>query len=128
MNELVADASAIMAFLAGEPFTLFDHRRLTGAVISTVDLAEVRAGLGEFGMPESEAVIALGTKLALRIVAFDEPQARIAARLRSMTRHAGLSLADRACLALGLRLNLPVVTADRAWAGVEVGAEILMIR
>lgn len=39
-----------------------------------------------------------------------------AARLRSATRHLGLSLADRCCLALALRLDLPALTADRVWS------------
>jgi len=64
----------------------------------------------------------------LRVVPFDGLQARTAARLRSTTRHAGLSLGDRACLALADRLGYPVVTADRVWASLEVGIEIIMIR
>ena len=49
-------------------------------------------------------------------------------RLRSVTRHAGLSLGDRACLALGDRLGCPVVTADRVWASLDVGVAIVVIR
>jgi len=64
----------------------------------------------------------------LGVIPFDGLQARTAARLRAMTRHAGLSLGDRACLALGDRLGYPVVTADRVWAGLQVGTEIIMIR
>jgi PIN domain nuclease of toxin-antitoxin system len=78
-------------------------------------------------MPES-VIDAAVAGLALRVVAFDEPQARAAARLRASTRHAGLSLGERACRALGLTLGRPVVTADRAWAELNVGAEIVLIR
>ena len=59
---------------------------------------------------------------------FDEAQARAAARLWSPTRRPGLSFADRACLALGLRLGRPVATADPIWATLDVGAEIVLIR
>ena len=105
----------------------FDPTRLAGASISAVNLSEVLARLQEFGTPESEAVIAVA-RLELRIIPFDEPQARIAARLRSTTRRAGLSLGDRACLALGDRLGCPVVTADRIWASLDIGVEIVVIR
>ena len=76
---------------------------------------------------ELEAAIAVA-RLNLRVVAFDEPQARAAARLRFLTRHIGLSLGDRACLALGDRLGCPVVTADRVWASLDVGVAIVVIR
>jgi ribonuclease VapC len=124
---VVVDASAVIALLVGEPFTRFDPLHLAGASISAVNLSEVLARLQEIGMPESEAATAVA-RLSLRVVAFDEPQARAAARLRSATRHAGLSLGDRACLALGQSLGCPVVTADRIWASLAVGVEIVVIR
>src|SRR6266446_5729137 len=106
VNELaiVADASAVIALLIGEPFTLFDPQRLANASISAVNLSEVLARLLEIGMPEREVETAVA-KLDLRVVAFDEMYALDAARLRTATRHAGLSLGDRACLALGNRLG-----------------------
>lgn len=110
-----------------QPFTHFIPERLSRASISTVNLAEVLARLQDFGTPESEAESAVA-RLDLRVVPFDEAQARQAAHLRPQTRGAGLSLGDRACLALGLRLGCPVVTADRAWATVDVGVEIVLIR
>jgi ribonuclease VapC len=125
--DLVVDASAVIAFLVGEPFTRFDPEKLGHALISAVNLSEVLARLPEIGVPESKTAAAV-ERLDLRVVAFDEPQAHAAARLRSVTRHAGLSLGDRACLALGLRLGSPVVTADRVWATVDVGVEIVLIR
>jgi ribonuclease VapC len=125
--DIVADASAVIALLVGEPFTRFDAQRLSSASISAVNLSEVFSRLLEIGMPESVVDTAVA-KLDLRVVAFDEPQARAAARLRSATRHAGLSLGDRACLSLGLALACLVVTADRAWADLDIGTEIILIR
>ncbi len=124
---IVADASAIIALLVGEPFTRFEPSRLANASISAVNLSEVLTRLQEIGMPESAAASAVG-RLNLRVIVFDEPQARATARLRPVTRQAGLSLGDRACLALGDRLGCPVVTADRVWASLDVGVEIVLIR
>ena len=71
-DDIVADASAIIALLVGEPITRFDPTRLAGASISAVNLSEVLARLQEFGTPESEAAAAVA-RLELRIVPFDEP-------------------------------------------------------
>jgi PIN domain nuclease of toxin-antitoxin system len=126
-KEVVADASAILALVFGEPFERFDPDEIVGAFISTVNRSEVLAKLLEKGLSEAEADEALGA-LGLRIVAFGEMQARTAARLRSLTRHASLSLGDRACLALGLELKRPVVTADRPWNDLGIGVEVMVIR
>ncbi len=50
------------------------------------------------------------------------------AKLYPQTRNRGLSLADRACLALALDKGWPVMTADRAWAGLDIDVEVEMIR
>lgn len=62
------------------------------------------------------------------ILPHDAAQARTAGLLRRATRTAGLSLGDRSCLALALSLDAPVLTADRAWADLDVGARIEVIR
>ncbi|MGH6681721.1 MAG: type II toxin-antitoxin system VapC family toxin, partial [Bradyrhizobium sp.] len=126
-GDIVADASAIIALLVGEPFTRFDPQRLAGAFVSAVNLSEVLTRLLDIRMPESEAAAAVA-RLNFRAIAFDEPQAHAAARLRPQTRHAGLSLGDRACLALGLMLGRPVVTADRVWENLDIGVEVILIR
>jgi ribonuclease VapC len=64
----------------------------------------------------------------LTVHAFTLEDADVAADLRLLTRQAGLSFGDRACLALGRRLGLPVLTADRAWATLEVGVHIQLLR
>ena len=123
----IADASAILALLKQEPLGKLDPRRLFRATISAVNLSEVLERLCSGGLSESEADAAVA-ELSLRVADFDAPQARIVARLRVTTRHAGLSLGDRACLALGLQLGRPVITADRAWATLDVGVEVVVIR
>jgi PIN domain nuclease of toxin-antitoxin system len=123
----IADASAILALLKQEPFDKVEPKRLFRATISAVNLSEVLERLCSGGLSQLEAEEAVAA-LNLEVTDFDEPQAHLAAYLRSDTRRAGLSLGDRACLALGLRLGRPVITADRAWARVDVGVEIFLIR
>ena len=64
----------------------------------------------------------------LTIVALTADDGPAIARLRPTTRHLGLSLADRGCLALAQRLELPVVTTDRAWVQLRIGVEIRLAR
>lgn len=129
MNDdaIVADASAILALLKQEPFRGFDPDRLFGAKISAVNLSEVIEKLCSGGLSEAEADEAIA-ELSLAVIVFDESQARLAAHLRHDTRRAGLSLGDRACLALGKRLGCPVATADHAWTTLDLGIDVLPIR
>ena len=129
MNDgaVIADASAILALLKGEPFREFEPTRLFQATISAVNLSEVVERLCSGGLSRVEAEDAVAG-LKLRVADFDETQARLAAYLRPQTRKAGLSFGDRACLALGLFLGCPVITADRAWTRVELGVAIVTIR
>jgi ribonuclease VapC len=126
-EEIVTDASAILAALKNEPLGNLDPRRLIGATISAVNVCEVLSKLHDDGLNDTQAEAAVSS-MDLSVVAFDTSQARTAARLRSITRHAGLSLGDRACLALGLHLGRPVITADRVWASLNLGVEIVVIR
>jgi PIN domain nuclease of toxin-antitoxin system len=123
----VADASAILALLKQEPLGQLQPRRLFRATISAVNLSEVLERLCSGGLNQLQAEEAVA-ELDLQVADFDESQARLAAYLRPQTRSTGLSLGDRACLALGRHLGYPVITADRAWARVEVGVEIILIR
>ena len=126
-DEVVADASAILALLVGEPFERVDPERITKAWVSAVNLSEVLAKLYEIGLPDSDAAAAVA-RLSLRVLAFDETQAQTAAQLKSATRKAGLSLGDRACLALAKSLGCRAITADRVWSNTDVGVEVLLIR
>jgi PIN domain nuclease of toxin-antitoxin system len=124
---IIVDASAILALLKQEPFNKVEPRRLFRATISAVNLSEVLERLCAGGLNQLEADEAVAA-LNLRVADFDALQARLTAYLRPRTRRAGLSLGDRACLALGVHLGRPVVTADRAWARVDVGVEVVLIR
>ena len=124
----VLDASALLAFEKGEtgaPRVAEVLKRV--AVMSTVNWAEVLSKWEEWGKQPDEALrdLALG---ALEFVAFDDQDATEVASLRVPTRTAGLSLADRSCLATARRLSLPVLTADRNWAELDVGVRVEQIR
>jgi PIN domain nuclease of toxin-antitoxin system len=90
-----------------------------GAVISSVNHAEVIARLLDRGMSEAEAdAVCAGVRL--EVLPFDEAQAVASGRLRSATRALGLSLGDRCCLALAQsHRGAQVVTADRPWKGLK---------
>lgn len=124
---VVVDTSAILAALWGERGGARVDQVLPGAAISAVNLAELVAKLIDRGgnIEQIDAVLA---SLALTVHAFDEASARQCGALRSSTRQLGMSLADRACVALGLDLKLPILTADRAWSGLALAVEIEQIR
>jgi PIN domain nuclease of toxin-antitoxin system len=100
---------------------------LPRSLVSAVNDSELVAKLTDQGMPENEIQDVWGA-LNLTVVPFDEGQGLIAGYLRPVTKHLGLSLGDRACLALGLQTQCPMVTADKAWAKLEIGVGIQVIR
>lgn len=109
---MVVDASAVLAFLNGEPGAdTVTEVLLSGAGISAVNLAEVLTKLLDYGVPLNDAEMIIAD-LNLTVYPFDEPLAWSAAALRPTTRAYGLSLGDRACLALGETLGSAVLTAD----------------
>jgi ribonuclease VapC len=127
MSKAVLDASALLALLNAEKGARIVQDLLPEAVISTVNLAEVVTRLSAVGMPDSTIRETLSL-LGLEIVDFTEDQAFLAGYLAARTHHIGLSLGDRACLALADLTNAPAITADRAWNGLDVGVEIHLIR
>jgi PIN domain nuclease of toxin-antitoxin system len=100
---------------------------LPAAEISAVNLAEVAAKMQERGVPDAEIERDIAD-LRLSVVPFDAEQALGSGKLRLRTRGLGLSLGDRACLALALTRGLPAVTMDRGWAELEIGAEVIVAR
>ena len=127
MTEVVLDASALLAFLRNEPGAEVVRPLLPRAALSAVNLAETYAKLVQYGQPLADTA-RLIARLRLRVVSFDVVQAQAAAALWHRTRAAGLSLGDRACLALALTLSVPAVTADAVWDNCEVGVRVVLIR
>jgi len=123
----VLDASALLALFHDERGAERVEAALEGALISTVNWAEmiqkyVAHGVELDGMHEE----LLSTGVMFEV--FTQPQAEIAGKLWSATRRLGLSLGDRACLALGLERSLPVITADRAWKKLRLEIAVDVIR
>lgn len=125
----VLDASALLALMDGEPGQEAVLAVLPGARISAVNLAEVVSKLAERGMPAEEAW-AGALDLGIAVVPFDSEQAREVGRLRPLTRAHGLSLGDRACLALARSASVPALTTEARWpaASASLGVAVEDIR
>ncbi|MGH2452537.1 MAG: type II toxin-antitoxin system VapC family toxin [bacterium] len=126
VSSIVVDASAVLAVLNQEPRAKQWSGSLADAAVSTVNLSEVVAKLSEVGIDERRIRGALDG-LGMAIVSFDADFAYDAGLLRSRTKTLGLSLGDRACLALAIRMKLPALTADRAWTRLRLEAEIAVM-
>jgi PIN domain nuclease of toxin-antitoxin system len=127
MSEVVVDASAILALLNEETGSEEVLKFIGKAAISTVNLSEVIAKLADAGIPE-EDIRQILSNLNLEVIDFNEKQALKAGMLRPNTKSIGLSFGDRACLALGIILNQPVLTTDRLWGSINVGVEVRVVR
>jgi ribonuclease VapC len=117
----------VLAVLRGEPGGNRVVAVLPDSIVSTVNLAEVQTKLVDGGMDEAHAwshIMALG----MHSIPFDGVLARTAGSLVRVTRPFGLSLGDRACLALAIDRKATVYTADRVWTGLRLGIKIEVIR
>lgn len=128
MSRIVLDASAILAIVHREP----GHEKLTlalldGALCSSVNVAEVQAKLVSRGWASEEAWED-ATSAIDEVVPFDAPQAKTCGDLITVTCAQGLSLGDRACLALGITRNAPIYTTEKTWKKLRLGIPIQVIR
>ena len=124
---MILDASALLAFLHDEPGADRVQQALDGGMVSAVNWAEVvQKSLLRLanvsGMQEEFSEVGVAFE------PFTSSQAEIAAHLWEKTRRQGLSLADRACLALAMERKAPVLTADRAWSELDLAVEIQLVR
>lgn len=126
-NEVVLDASAVLALLKREPGAERVRAVLDRATIGAVNAAEVQGKLIELGLSRHAAEARIRF-LGCRILAFSEDQAIEAGSLIAQTRSLGLSLGDRACLALAIDRKATVYTTDRIWKKLDLGIQIEAIR
>jgi ribonuclease VapC len=129
----VLDASVFLAYLNEEPGAdAVTDAIAEGVHLSSVNLAEALARFARRGADPAHLAADLTARgllgMAVRVEPFTQADAVEAARLQPLTREFGLSLADRACLALARRLGAPVLTADRAWAGATLEVDLTFIR
>lgn len=128
MSDVVLDSSALLTLLNAEPGAdELTPQLLSRATSSTVNLAEVQAKLVERGLPSQDAWEAALSPIRYA-TPFSEEHAKIAGDLVTVTRPLGLSLGDRACLALGLVLRAEIYTADRSWRRLKLDVTIHVIR
>ena len=124
---LLLDSSAVLAFLFAETGAEQVSAVLPGAAISSVNLSEVVAKMHDRGLGP-ELVAANLSDLELIVIPFDRAMAERAGALREPTRANGLSLGDRACLATAEACGRSILTADRAWASLELPVTVELIR
>ena len=127
------DASAFLAYLRDETGAeIVENALIDGCYISIINWVEVLSKVVDLGESPEEIIKRLRDEglleNSLEIIACNEEDAITIAKFRPLTKSAGLSLGDRACLALGKRLNLPVLTADKVWSSLSLGITINLIR
>jgi PIN domain nuclease of toxin-antitoxin system len=127
MAKVVLDTSALLAFVNGEPGGEAVAELIGDAVVSTVNFAEAVTKLVDRGSSLAVARDALAMA-DYDVADFDREQAETTGALIVRTRPKGLSLGDRACLALALRENAPAVTADRSWSDIDLGVDVRIFR
>jgi PIN domain nuclease of toxin-antitoxin system len=123
----VLDASAVLCLLQEEKGAERVARALPAAVIGAVNYSEVISKLVESGIDEATADGLMDT-LQLTVIPFDRSQARLAGALRATTRRLGLSLGDRACLALAGTEGAIALTCERVWTKFEGPCKVEALR
>jgi PIN domain nuclease of toxin-antitoxin system len=118
-GKIVLDASALLALIQNETGADVIRPLLKRAVMSTVNIAEVLTALQRVEIQPKEAITFI-CDVIQGIVPFDVEQAQCAAELQPYVRHKGSSLGDRACIALGQKLQAPVYTADKIWGELQL--------
>ena len=129
MSKIVLDASTILAYLFEESgYQQVEAILESGdGIISSVNYAEVVGKLVDKKMPSDTIQIAMDN-LELKCLPLSESQAFLAGQLRQTSKDIGLSLGDRACIALGIDKKLPVLTADTIWKEVAFDCDIQLLR
>lgn len=128
MSKVVFDASAIIALFAKEKGYKLIKNHLKDAIISSVNIAEVYKYCIEVQKLTKDEARSLIKLADIKIVDFSEEQALIKAELVHKTKQHGLSLGDRACIALAMVGKHSIVTCDKIWQKIDIGLEFIMAR
>jgi PIN domain nuclease of toxin-antitoxin system len=127
MIKYALDASALLALINKEKGWEKVQNALQHSIMSAVNLSECAAVLSLLKIPQVE-IVELLSSLVPDAESFDIEQAYIAAELRNKTKEKGLSLGDRACLALCTVKHLTAITADKAWRDARCGVSVECVR
>lgn len=118
-DKVVLDASALLALIQNEKGADVIKPLLKKSVMSTINVAEVLTALQRVEIQPKDAIVSIRDMIR-ELIPFDVEQAQCAAELQPYVRHKGLSLGDRACIALGQKLQVPVYTADKIWGELQL--------
>jgi ribonuclease VapC len=121
----VVDASAVLAWLQDEPGSDDVETFLMEGVIGAANWSEVLQKMRQHGQP-SEVVAPLLASFGLDVVDVTRADAERAAEMWAPG--SGLSLGDRLCLSLAIRLEVSVATTDQRWTDVPGGPVVILIR
>lgn len=124
---IVLDASALLAYLQDEPGADVVKAVLAESVVSSVNWAEVVQKVLAVNIDVNKVRQNL-QGLGLAVESFTPEDGEMTGQLWSQTREYGLSLGDRACLSLGLRLEATILTSDRIWKSLPLSTSIQLIR
>mgnify|MGYP006779033157 FL=1 len=128
MSKVVLDSSALIALIKNEKGAEVVEPLMGRIVMSAINIAEVAGILIDLGMSIEECKNSIEPFVDL-IVPLDLQQAFEIALLKKLTKDKGLSIGDRACIALGTAMNLPIYTADKIWQSLNLkDADIVLIR
>ena len=127
-NKIIFDASAVIALLAKEKGFEVIKRHLKNAIISSVNISEVYKYCIEVQKLTKDEALLLITLSDIKIVDFNEEQALITAEIVIKTKKYGISLADRACIALAILKNTSIITCDKIWQKFDIGIEFIIAR
>lgn len=127
LTPAVLDASALLAVLFGEPGAEIVREVLPGALVSAVNYGEVVSKALDRERDFEATLIALA-HMAFIVIPHDLGLAKRTGGLRPLTKHLGLSVGDRACLALAERERRPAYTSDRNWTRLKIGIDVRVIR
>ena len=127
MSAIVFDSSVVIAILKQEQGFELAESSLSNALISTVNFSEVATYLARNSVP-NDTIQEVLESFPIQVVPFDKSLALQTGFLYSSCKHLGLSLGDRACLAIAMSRKLPVLTADKVWAKLDLGIQIQVLR
>lgn len=127
MGSFVLDASVVLAIVRSETGDDAAGSYVARAAMSSVSLAEIITKCVEWELDPNEAV-AFVRDAGIDVHDFTSDDAILAGRLAKTARKGLLSLGDRACIATAIRLGATAVTADRAWAELELPCSVELIR